>query len=142
MLIWLSQVERERDDSIKVKTVLRKLRNVKVLNLIYEKKSEQILDLAVESPSYILPLIKKRVEQRLKVLELQKKEYFSPKWRLTMENNFYKALDVKSNSIKIREKKHLVNKNLIQELRKIEEKCLLGMPVKIKKSIPKLLGLE
>lgn len=113
-----------------------------MLNLIYEKKSEQILDLAVESPSYILPLIKKRVEQRLKVLELQKKEYFSPKWRLTMENNFYKALDVKSNSIKIREKKHLVNKNLIQELRKIEDKCLHGKPVKIKKSIPKLLGLE
>lgn len=39
-----------------------------------------------------------------------------------MEQNFYKALDVKSNSIKIREKKLLVNKNLIFELRKIEEK--------------------
>lgn len=30
-----------------------------------------------------------------------------------MDLNYYKALDVKSNSIKIREKKMLVNKNLI-----------------------------
>lgn len=39
-----------------------------------------------------------------------------------MDNNYYKGLDVKSNSIKIREKRKLVNKNLILELRKTEEK--------------------
>ena len=38
-----------------------------------------------------------------------------------MEANYYKGLDTKSNSIRIREKKKLINKNIILELRKCEE---------------------
>lgn len=49
-----------------------------------------------------------------------------------MRQNFYKALDVKSNSIKVREKKILVNKNIVLNLRKREEKpqdISQGVPV-------------
>lgn len=42
-----------------------------------------------------------------------------------MDSNYYKALDVKSNSIKIREKKRLVNKNMILKLRNKEEKQVI-----------------
>ena len=35
-----------------------------------------------------------------------------------MESNFYKALDTKSNFTKILERKKLINKNLIKELKK------------------------
>lgn len=60
-----------------------------------------------------------------------------------MDNNYYKGLDVKSNSIKIREKRKLVNKNLILDLRKTEEKLInKDKGIKIKITVPKLLGLE
>ena len=60
-----------------------------------------------------------------------------------MDTNYYKALDVKSNSIKIREKRKLINKNLIVELRKREEKIKANRKgIKIKITVPKLLGLE
>lgn len=60
-----------------------------------------------------------------------------------MDTNYYKALDVKSNSIKIREKRKLINKNLIVELRKREEKISANRKgIKIKITVPKLLGLE
>ena len=60
-----------------------------------------------------------------------------------MDTNYYKALDVKSNSIKIREKRKLINKNLIVELRKREEKIIANRKgIKIKITVPKLLGLE
>lgn len=88
-------------------------------------------------------MIQNRIDKRLAMLVKQRKEVFSPKWKATMEHNYYKALDVKSNSIKVREKKKLVNKNLMIELRKMEEKSVSRkMGVKIKTTVPKLLGLE
>ena len=54
-----------------------------------------------------------------------------------MDSNYYKALDVKSNSIKINEKKKLVNKSLITELRKKEEKMNpLKKVIKIELTVP------
>lgn len=59
-----------------------------------------------------------------------------------MRQNFYKALDVKSNSIKVRERNILINKNIILNLKKREEKPL-GNPqgASVQWSIPKLLDL-
>lgn len=34
-----------------------------------------------------------------------------------MDLNYYKALDVKSNMIKIKEKKKLINKNLVKQFK-------------------------
>ena len=60
-----------------------------------------------------------------------------------METNYYKALDVKSNSIKIREKKLLINKNIIVKFRKKEEKHVIDeKKIKVQLTVPKLLGLK
>lgn len=68
-LIWISSIEKEKEPCKKVDKILEKLKNIKILNLIYEKKADHILDLAHENPAQIFSLIKKRIELRLKLLE-------------------------------------------------------------------------
>lgn len=58
-----------------------------------------------------------------------------------MSTHYYKGLDTKSNSIKIREKKKLINKNIIMELRKSEENPNKQFnKIKIVETIPKYIG--
>ena len=65
----ISSIEKEKEPCKKVDKILEKLKNIKILNLIYEKKADHILDLAQENPAQIFSLIKKRIELRLKLLE-------------------------------------------------------------------------
>lgn len=59
-----------------------------------------------------------------------------------MQKHYYKALDMKSNSIRIREKKRLVNKNILLELEKNEQHVDPKRGVRIVETIPRFLGLR
>ena len=47
-----------------------------------------------------------------------KKELSQTTWKKQMDSHYYKSLDIKSNFIKILERKKLINKNLIKELKR------------------------
>jgi hypothetical protein len=92
---------------------------MRILNYLYGKKSVQIFELIEEKPEEILPILENRIVEKVNLLEKVKKEFTENNWKNAMKYNYYKALDVKSNSIKSHEKDKLVNKNLINELKTI-----------------------
>lgn len=51
-----------------------------------------------------------------------RKDYSDKIWRVKYKNHFYKSLDVKSNSLKILERKYLMNKSLMKDIQKKYDK--------------------
>lgn len=49
--------------------MIGKLKNIKVLNLLYEKKADLVLELALQNPQLVFPLVDQRLEQRLALLQ-------------------------------------------------------------------------
>lgn len=118
-------VEKLRDprlDRLKKTEFIRKIKNMRILNYLYGKKSVQIFELMEEKPEDILPILQNRIIEKVELLEKVKNEFAENNWKNSMDYNFYKALDVKSNSIKSIEKDKLVNKSLINELKHIQIK--------------------
>ena len=78
--------------------------------------------------------------EKEQMMRLERQNYFSKKWEKTMSAHYYKSLDTKSNSIKIREKRRLVNKNIILELKKSEENPARNMnKIKIIENLSRFL---
>ena len=47
-----------------VQVYLNKIKNIKILNLLYGKKADQLMTLIEESPYELLPIIDKRLAER------------------------------------------------------------------------------
>lgn len=76
------------------------------------------MEIIKENPEEILPILLQRVEERLELVEKVKEEFSETTWRKSMDIHYYKALDTKSNYMKVLERKKLINKNLIKELKR------------------------
>ncbi len=120
------------NDQRKIQKLIGKIKNFKILNFLYGKKSSQILKLLISYPDQISPIILNRLKQRLKLLEKSKSNYSGDNWQKTMKQDYYKALDVKSNYIKIIEKRYLINNSLLKSFkdsydinRKLQDRVVL-----------------
>lgn len=119
-------------------TYLMKINNLKLIHHIYGSRAPQIIRLFEECNKEIVMTIRKRLQEHL--LALQKtRENLREGWHQKMKANFYKGLDILSNSIKMMEKKIFVNKQMLEELK--TNKKIRGK-VKLWSSIGKLLAVE
>ena len=119
---FVEKLRKSRLPRLKKKELIRKIKNMRILTYLYGKKANQIFELMEEKPEQILPILENRIVEKVGLLEKVKNEFAENNWKNSMKYNFYKALDVKSNSIKSLEKDKLVNKSLINELKHIQIK--------------------
>lgn len=59
---FIDRILNSKLDETLIKKYIRKIKNIRILNIIYEKKTHQILDLALQHPKEIFPMIKERLD--------------------------------------------------------------------------------
>lgn len=117
---------------------LHKINNLKLLHHIYGNRAPTIMKLFEERNRDIVLTVRKRLEEHLTALH-KARENLRENWHNKMRANFYKSLDILSNSIKMMEKKMFVNKQMLEEL-KLNKK--IRGKVRLWASIGKLLTAE
>lgn len=119
---------RENDSNNRERVLYNKIKNLNVLNLIYDnhkRKKIKILEvLAAHRNSKMVSQVKKRVIQKLQVLVKMKSTYSKTTWKENLMNNFYKILDVRSGNLQQNEKNYLMPKYFINSLIEMEKKII------------------
>lgn len=103
---------------------LKKLLNSKIIFAIYGSKAVGLIGLISNGDIGTLNMLIERFTDQIDKLQKAKSEYRAF-WRSSMENIYYRALDVLSNTFKLEEKKIFINKEMIDELK--ETKKINGM---------------
>lgn len=111
---------KQNKDKSKVQTLVRKLNNFKILPAIYGKKVLVVKEFLEEKFNQICPMIISRVSQQLDRMRVVKEQLREQSWRARIANNYSKALDVKSNILRIQNKNNFSQKNIQQKMK--EEK--------------------
>ena len=100
---------------------IKKLLNTKVIFAIYGNKASSLIGSIVKGDNKVLGLIVDRLGDQIEKLQKAKSE-FRDYWRSSMEEVYYRALDVLSNTLKLEEKKRFVNKEMMDELKEPKNK--------------------
>lgn len=116
-LQYIQQIAAKNLPIVQIDKICHKLSNVRSLHVLYGSKSPQILDQIKKNEKVIIELVEKRLKEKIALLKENKRLLQQLSWNDRLSNNYYKALDARSNSIKIAERTFLNNKNLIEKLK-------------------------
>ena len=81
------------------------------MELIYLNKSEELFAGMISHKANVVPVVLKRVEEKLEVLKECKARYEIENWTQGYEANFHRSLDQKSLSIKFFDRKMVLSKS-------------------------------
>jgi ribosomal protein L44E len=110
--------------------LIKNIKKFNILNLIYDvkkRKKTKVVEIIFNNlHPKILERLEMRVEEKLDILFRSREYYTNHNWKLSLMNNYYKSLDVRSGCLQLKEKKYLSPKyfisNLIEAEKKIKEK--------------------
>lgn len=108
---WLHEANNPATDERKANLLLEKLKRFPVTELIYGPKNEELFSGMLIHKANIIPVVLKRVEEKLEFLKEIKSKYESDTWTQGYEANFHRSLDQKSFSIKYYDRKMVISKS-------------------------------
>jgi paired amphipathic helix protein Sin3a len=108
---WLNEANSLAADDKTVYSLLDKLKKFQLIELIYGNKSDELFAGMVSHRANVVPVVLKRIEEKLEVLKECKARYEVENWTQGYEANFHRSLDQKSFSIKYYDRKMVVSKS-------------------------------
>ena len=118
--LTLKLVERlisQKLTTVEIDKICHKIFTIRTINTLYGGKSNQIIEEMKRGQKIVIDTVKFRLLEKLQLLKNARGYFVNNNWSERMSNNYYKALDARSNSIKIAERNFLNNKNLIEKLK-------------------------
>lgn len=113
---WLEKLEEPNLPPAKAAFLIDKIKKFQVVELIYGAKQEEIIKGFEAHGGIVIPILKKRIQEKLEVLRESKHKYEGENWSPSLEASFHRSLDQNSVSIKYFDKKVLVNKSRLASL--------------------------
>jgi paired amphipathic helix protein Sin3a len=107
---WLNLILANQNVEDKVKHYVDKIKKFNVVEIIYGLKNDEILRGIETHSESVIPVVLKRIQEKLEVLKDSKARYESDQWAQSLEASFHRSLDLKSCSIKHYDKKVVLNK--------------------------------
>lgn len=114
--IYLQRIQAGGLTRSKQDEYIKKLLNSKIIYAIYGSKASNLASSIMNMDRKVIALVIERFTEQINKLLKAKSEYRAF-WRSTMEDIYYRALDVLSNTYKLEEKKMFVNREMIDELK-------------------------
>ena len=118
--LYLHRIVKNNLPAPKKLEYIQKLLNSKVIFAIYGSKASVLLGPIAKCDYKVLEMLSERLGDQITKLQKAKSEY-REFWRSSMEDIYYRALDVLSNTLKLEEKKLFVNKEMIDELKEFKK---------------------
>lgn len=97
--------------------ICQRISSIRTLFLLYGNKNNQILNEIRNRHKRIIEVVKERIEERIKRLELAKKQIYERSWTERLFSAFYKALDSRSTNLKVQERHAINNKTFVDKLK-------------------------
>eukprot|EP01117_Protostelium_nocturnum_P014921 TRINITY_DN5733_c0_g1_i1.p1 TRINITY_DN5733_c0_g1~~TRINITY_DN5733_c0_g1_i1.p1 ORF type:complete len:1288 (-),score=467.49 TRINITY_DN5733_c0_g1_i1:104-3967(-) len=110
-----SKCNEEEAKKFRVKEPLE-ITSVRTIERIYGERAQEVIDAFYESPTEIIPIILIRLRQKDEEWAKARREW-NKLWRDVSEKNYYKAIDSQSFNFKQTDKRNLMGKALIQEIK-------------------------
>lgn len=120
----VGKIQREKLTPVVLNKICAKLMTVRALQLIYGNKSHKIIDKLRCRPKELIDLVLERLNEKLLLLQAMKQEFAEKTWLGKFNDNYYKALDARSNSIKAFERTLFTHKYLLQSLKNLAQESL------------------
>ena len=111
MIKWLDRLEEPNVQPARAAFLIDKIKKFQVVELIYGPKQEEMIKGIEAYGGPVIQVLKKRVQEKLEVLQDSKQKYEGENWSPSLEASFHRSLDQNSVSIKYFDKKVLVNKS-------------------------------
>ena len=116
LAIRMSNFSNEELTNFSIEEILDVL-HLRAIERIYGDKGKEILSSMYENPAVAVPLVIKRLQQKDEEWRQSKIEC-NKAWKIIHEKNHYKALDHQSTTFKHRDRKQLVLRNFLVEIKK------------------------
>ena len=110
---WFERLEDPAISASNFALYCDKIKKFQVVELIYGTKTEEIFKGIENHKSTVIPIVKKRIEEKLEVIKDSKYKYENENWSQNLDACFHRSLDQNSVSIKFYDKKILINKSTI-----------------------------
>lgn len=121
----------------KYRNYFKKIRNLHIIKHIYGSNSEMITGLIEQKNLEAIERLRDRFKLYNKKLHTIRKQIL-PNWKMRMHNNYYRSLDILSNTIKMMEKRLLEGKVLLDDVKHNRFRRKVGK-LRIWSSIKRLL---
>lgn len=108
---WLSMSLDPSTDDKKAALIFDKIKKFQVIELIYGNKTDELMAGIESHRMNIVPIVMKRVQEKLDVLRETKQKYETENWTQGLDTNFHRSLDQKSFSIRYYDRKMIVTKS-------------------------------
>lgn len=108
---WLEIVNNPKTSETTVNHYIDKIKKFQVIELIYGSKLDEIIKGIELHRATVVPLVIRRIQEKLEVIQESKQKYENDSWNQISETNFHRSLDCKSCFIKQADKKVLLNKS-------------------------------
>lgn len=112
----LKKIENLNPDSPLLEKLIVKITNLGVLQLIFGGRSLEFLKTLLNKPE-VATFLSYHIQKKIDKIQNISSDRLSQEWLRVMGDNYYKSLDLRSNFIKICEKRAIHPKTLIQELK-------------------------
>lgn len=127
-ILNLLQSHKKSKNEANNETIIRKLENFKILTLLYGKKVLVIKEALQNKLSQFLPIIIQWVSQQLELMKSVKEKIKDSNWKQRIGVNYNKALDVRSNILKMQNKNLYSQKNIFAKVKNLPEISLYTEP--------------
>lgn len=108
---WLAQAVDPATSEDKARSLIEKVKKFQIIDLIYGNKTEELLAGMENHRANVIPIVLKRVQEKLDVLRESKAKFEVENWTQGLETNFHRSLDQKSFSIKFYDRKVVISKS-------------------------------
>lgn len=109
---WLSQAIEPSTTDERAKFLIDKVKKFQIIDLIYGNKTDELLGGMENHRSNVIPIVLKRIQEKLDVLKDSKARFETENWTQGLETNFHRSLDQKSFSIKFYDRKVVISKSI------------------------------
>jgi hypothetical protein len=113
----IERLQKEKLTAEATNAICGKLRTVRALGLIYGNKAPKIVEKLSQKPKELMELILERLREKLDLLQNVKRDFVEKGWIPKFADNFYKALDARSNNIKAYERTIIGHRQVLQSLK-------------------------
>lgn len=100
-----------------VAKLCQKISCIRTVHHLYGVKAGQVIEELKRRQRQVLETVRYRMAQRIQFLEAKRRELRDGSWTVRMSGNYYKALDIRSNNLKVQEKAMINNKSLVEQLK-------------------------
>lgn len=123
---WLTEANHPNTDEKTTIKLLDKLKRFSILELIYGNKSEELSNGMLMHKANVIPVVLKRIEEKLEMLKECKVRFEFDNWTQGYEANFHRSLDQKSFSIKYYDRKMVISKSRSMIMKISWQNSILG----------------